>query len=342
MDKLDALASITRLSDRVIRVLGQNPGKFTLQGTNTYIIGRQRPFTLIDTGEGIPSYIPLLSSVLREASGSLHSTDPDVGDIIISHRHGDHIGGLRGVLEMLKELWAERNNGKNSLPFYPPRLHKYPLPSTHQDEALETIIETLPQGLYTPSPNGSPFHDLHDGQILAVSTKPESESLQVLYTPGHTVDSIALYLPSDRALYTADTVLGQGTAVFEDLAALIASLRKMLAFGGTVDGGYQCLYPGHGPVVKDAAGLMKTYIAHRLERENQVMELLSSPTFSQSGTPWTTWDLVSKIYAAYPQNLWLPAAHSIDLHLKKLELDGRVKRVSGEGKDTQWVLVNVP
>ena len=269
-------------------------------------------------------------------------TEPDVGDIILSHRHGDHVGGLKGVLEMLKEMWQERNKGNDGLVFRPPRLHKYPLPSAHQDSTLLAVIESLPEGSYTPSPSGSPFHDLHDEQTLPISSAPESESLRVLYTPGHTIDSIALYVPSDRALYTADTVLGQGTAVFEDLAALIASLRKMLAFGSTIEGGYQFLYPGHGPVVNDAAGLMNTYITHRLEREKQVVQLLESPTASLSGSPWTTWDLVSKIYAAYPQDLWLPAAHSIDLHLKKLEKDGRVKRVAGEGKDTQWVLVDAP
>lgn len=310
-------------------------------GTNTYIIGRQNPYTLVDTGEGKPSYIPLLSSALRETSRPINPADPDIGDIIISHRHGDHVGGLKGVLEMLKELWQERNQGNEGLVFRPPRIHKYPLPSSQQDSAFQAIIDSLSEDSYAPSPNGSAFHDLQDDQCIPLSSSPESEDLRILHTPGHTSDSVAIYVPSDRALYTADTVLGQGTAVFEDLAALIASLRKMLAFGSTIEGGYQCLYPGHGPVVKDGVGLIDTYITHRLEREKQIVQLLEKPSASLSGaTSWTTWELVSQIYAAYPESLWLPAAHSIGLHMKKLEKDERVKRVGGEGNDTQWVLIN--
>ena len=47
------------VSDLVGRVLGLNPGMMTGPGTNTYLVGRRDPI-LIDTGIGVPDYVPLL------------------------------------------------------------------------------------------------------------------------------------------------------------------------------------------------------------------------------------------------------------------------------------------
>ncbi|PPQ82351.1 hypothetical protein CVT25_008312 [Psilocybe cyanescens] len=349
---MEDLGNITRLSDHVVRVLGQNPGKFTLQGTNTYIVGSQNPYFLIDTAEGLESYIPILSDALTE--GRVNTDQPDVSDIIISHWHHDHIGGIPSVLVLLQKLWDERSSGK---PYTPPRLHKYPaadgIPGRHTTDhnRLPKLLSELPAHLYTPSPTGGVFHDLSDSQTL--TNTDGSTILRVLHTPGHTVDSICLHIPQDRALYTADTVLGHGTAVFEDLATYLSSLNRMLHFGSPastpeeVDLEYVTLYPAHGATVANGRETIATYIKHRLEREAQVLAVLRSPipvelydeTIIETKTIWTTWNLVRVIYKAYPENLWLPAAHGIDLHLRKLEGDGVVRRVGGDGQHALWKLL---
>ncbi|KAG6873292.1 hypothetical protein C0995_000727 [Termitomyces sp. Mi166 len=341
MDHLEVIPSVSRLSDQVVRVLGQNPGKFTLQGTNTYIIGKANPYTLIDTAEGREEYITVLESALRETAKSTNPTEPDVSDIIISHWHQDHTNGLPTVLALLQRLWTERNH---TLPYKPPRLHKFPTSPKDSQRAhkvnsdISSTLSKLSPDLYTPSPSGKAFHDLRDTQTLLPC------GLRVLHTPGHTTDSIALYVPQDRALYTADTVLGQGTSIFEDLSTYLTSLKKMLDFNE--GDGYTSLYPGHGPVVSKGKELINGYITHRLDREAQILKVLRdspppSPDASVAPTNWTTWTIVTTLYAAYPESLWLPAAHGVDLHLRKLEKDGVVRRLAGESQHTTWELVDV-
>ena len=227
---------------------------------------------------------------------------------------------------------------------------------------LPDIEKTLHKGfkLYTAAPDGSVFHDLCDGQkfVLDKGTTTTATLLEVLHTPGHSADSICLYLPIDRALYTADTVLGHGTAVFEDLAPYMTSLNKMLRFNEKQDeeadlksAAYDTVYPGHGDILTNGPETIATYIKHRLEREAQIVEVLhlpvpvelqSSDMDHQQQQLWTIWNLVRNIYKSYPENLWLPATRSIHLHLKKLEGEGFVRCVGGEGKDTMWELVPIP
>ncbi|KAE9369614.1 putative metallo-beta-lactamase domain protein [Stipitochalara longipes BDJ] len=90
--QLIPLPEVERLSSTVIRILGGNPGKFTLQGTNTYIVGNGRQRLLVDTGEGKPSWIAALKDTLSKENAT-------IGKAIITHWHQDHTGGIKHLLE---------------------------------------------------------------------------------------------------------------------------------------------------------------------------------------------------------------------------------------------------
>lgn len=286
------------------------------------------------------------AALLDVAKPSLPA-ETDISDIVLTHRHHDHCNGLPSVLALLHQLWDSRNPTRGT-GYAPPRIHKLPLPPNAPDAALDTLVHALPPALFTPATLNTRLHALTDGKTLACA---DGTALEVLHTPGHTPDSVCLHLAADRALFTGDTVLGGSTSVFEDLATYLASLRRMLAF--RVDGeahAYNALYPGHGPVVPDGVEMIEMYVKHRLEREARILELLGvAPTTSAApssvdphtgpGQQWTVWDIVKTMYKGYPENLWEPAAHGVALHLRKLEGEGRVRRVSGEGKEGIWEVI---
>lgn len=87
-----AMPDIARWSERVVVVLGQNPGPFTGPGTNTYIVGTGASRVLLDTGQGIERYDDLLVEALET-----HCDGATIGEIVLTHAHPDHIGGVERV-----------------------------------------------------------------------------------------------------------------------------------------------------------------------------------------------------------------------------------------------------
>lgn len=80
-------------SERVTLVLGLNPGPFVGPGTNTFLIGTGKQRFLLDTGHGVPEYIPLLEKTMREIGCEA------LQGIVLTHNHPDHNGGLIALRE---------------------------------------------------------------------------------------------------------------------------------------------------------------------------------------------------------------------------------------------------
>ncbi|OAQ82565.1 metallo-beta-lactamase superfamily protein [Purpureocillium lilacinum] len=90
--QLPHLDDVEDVTDRVIRVMGGNPGEMQLQGTNTFLVGTGKARILIDTGEGIPIWSERLVEVLKER-------DLHISHVLLTHWHGDHTGGVPDLIE---------------------------------------------------------------------------------------------------------------------------------------------------------------------------------------------------------------------------------------------------
>ena len=256
----------------VVRVLAPNPGVYTLEGTNTWIVG-SRPAIVIDPGPDEPVH---LDEVLKEAG--------HIGAIVLTHDHEDHAAGAPAL--------AERS-GAPVLAFRPP-------------------------------PGGG---RLGDGQAVSAG----GVTLTAHHTPGHSPDSVSLFAADGGLLFTGDSVLGRGTSVLDppegDLAAYLRSLARMRELGP------RTIHPGHGPVVFDAVGKLDEYLAHRQEREEQVLSAL----VADGGKPRSPEELVPEIYGDYPPDVHALAARSVLAHLLKLEAEGRVER-SGKASELRFAM----
>lgn len=304
---LPPLPDVEQVSTNIWRILGGNSSKFTLQGTNTYLLGSGRDRILVDTAQGFDVWGERLDSVLRAAG-----PDVRVKCCILTHWHHDHVLGVPDLRRLSPDV----------------RVHKHLGNSYDPDKTLtdETIL------------------DIADGQRFSVgggsSSSDDLFEVEAVHTPGHARDHMCLLVtqspdPAEQGcLFTGDNVLGHGTAVFEDLARYTASLRLMKS---RVPNTTKRAFPGHGAVIPDARAKLDEYILHRRMREDEALNvLLYGSTAAQpdadaagAGQEWDSMDMVKLIYHKYPSNLWEPARGGLLQVLEKLRDEGSVVQTSG-------------
>ena len=290
----------------------------TSAGSNTYLLGSGSERILLDTGEGRSSWRDALSSTITSEQATIKTA-------LLSHWHHDHIGGIDDLraLQTDNEVAIHKHN-----PDYDPY------------SQLDT----------------STISPINDGQRFR---NPCGFEVQALYTPGHTEDHMCFVItdspdPEEIGnIFTADNVLGHGTAVFEDLQTYIDSLQIMKTAVSNNAHKKVKAYPGHGAVIEDARAKIAEYIEHRHMREQEALNVLKygtptpPPADSDSeastggleiitGKEWASMEMVKVIYRHYPENLWEPAERGLLMVLDKLQKEGRVDKGSQGG----WILLD--
>ena len=151
---------------------------------------------------------------------------------------------------------------------------------------------------------------LTDGEVIEAA----GLRITVLATPGHTADSLSFVVDDgsgDRAVLTADTVLGRGTTVIDkedgSLGAYLESLRRLQGLGRCA------VLPGHGPELPDLRAVTEMYLAHRAERLEQVRAALRA-----LGEDATARSIVEHVYRDVDEKLWDAAEWSVQAQLDYL------------------------
>jgi glyoxylase-like metal-dependent hydrolase (beta-lactamase superfamily II) len=228
-----------------------------------------------------------VEAVLRAVRGET------VTHILVTHTHLDHVPATPAI---------QRATGARTYAFGP---HPRPPGGAHAEEAGDLDF--------------SPDVRLADGEVV----EGEGWTVEAVHTPGHISNHLCFAVREDAALLTGDHVMGWSTAVISppdgDMADYMASLEKLL-------GRPETLYvPTHGAEIRDPLPFVRAYIAHRLEREAQILARLAEG-------PRTIPEMVKINYAATPPHLHPAAGRSMLAHLIHMVKDGRVRTDDGEAR----------
>jgi glyoxylase-like metal-dependent hydrolase (beta-lactamase superfamily II) len=121
-------------------------------------------------------------------------------------------------------------------------------------------------------------------------------------------------LREEKALFSGDHVMGWSTTVVTppdgNMREYMASLRKLQARDEAV------LYPTHGAPVRDPKPFLAAYLAHRLDREAQILSCLADGVDTIPG-------IVARLYRDVDSRLHPAAARSVLAHLIQLHEDRR-------------------
>jgi glyoxylase-like metal-dependent hydrolase (beta-lactamase superfamily II) len=218
--------------------------------------------------------------------GYLAATEQaEIGVATITHHHADHSGNLKWAKEFL--------DAEISIPQGGRRLLKGRIPKQ--------------------------VNQLADGDVVDMGGGVD---LQVLATPGHSIDSLCYYLEDEGVLFTGDTLLGSSTTTVWDLGDYRRSLERLLELPNL-----QVICPGHGKIVNDPRERLQMYVDHRNLREHQILEVL------KSGEQLSSWDIMLRVYGdEIDTRLRSAADGNLRSHLAQLAEEGRVSEYEGKPK----------
>ncbi|MBK98695.1 MAG: hypothetical protein CL672_07895 [Balneola sp.] len=182
---------------------------------NTYLLwDDSRQAVLIDVGFSNESEFNMLYEFLE-------THNLDIGTILLTHAHVDHILGLQGLFKKIDS------------PLYHFKKEAFLWENFEQQARMFGINAILPP--VTPLP-------LTHNQVI----KLQNIEIKVLYTPGHAPDHCSFFIENEGILLSGDALfkesIGRTDLYKGNSSLLLSSIRKeLLELGDEVK-----IFPGHG------------------------------------------------------------------------------------------------
>jgi glyoxylase-like metal-dependent hydrolase (beta-lactamase superfamily II) len=274
--------SVAQIAPGIRRVIANNPGPFTFHGTGTYILGTGN-VAVIDPGPDDNDHI---DAILAALDGET------VSHILVTHTHMDHSPGCRPLQAL---------TGAPTYAYGP-----------HGAGKLEQGVQVEEGG----DMDFTPDHLVKHGDII----QGGDWTVECVYTPGHTSNHMCFALQEQKALFTGDHVMGWSTSIISppdgDMAAYMQSLELLLERDDAV------YWPTHGPSIIDPKTHVRGYIAHRIEREEQILKCIDEGTHKIR-------DMVPLMYRDTPEFMYPAAARSVLAAMENLLRKNQVVAEAG-------------
>jgi glyoxylase-like metal-dependent hydrolase (beta-lactamase superfamily II)/8-oxo-dGTP pyrophosphatase MutT (NUDIX family) len=264
----------------------RTPTKPPATHTNCYLIYGSREILVIDPGSPYEDEQRALAHCIDD----LISEGRSVRELILTHVHPDHTAGVNALNDHL-----EKKQGVRA----PVAAHRLTAVSLKNQVSVDRHIE--------------------DEEELELNGEP-SIKLRALYTPGHARGHLCFYDERTGALISGDNIVGFGSVLIDppegNMREYLESLRRMRALPNL-----SVLFGGHGPAIANPYEKIDEYIAHRLLREELILEAVREG----ASTPK---EIVARVYTDVPPKAHEMAERAVLAHLEKLEADGLVAQTS--------------
>ncbi len=286
------------------------------EGRNQVYVILDDPVTLIDSGLATSiAYGRLIEQLAKH-----NLTVKDIGRVILTHKHIDHIGNAWRIqresdAEILiheSEVPAvndtDARGGRHRI-LIDTRLAEWKVPQKAQPKPSNATRGTWEIESATAS-------GLVDGQKIEMG----SGELEVIHTPGHTHGSICLKY--GRHLFSGDHVLpaispnvGGGDMRRRGLLIqYLGSLRRIIKLGPMID----MVYPGHGDPFDHLVRRCNWLIDHHHTRLEKITGILA-----EEGTV-SIYHVASKLFGELRDYHVILGCAEAQAHLEYLVDDGRV------------------
>jgi len=211
----------------------RTPTKPPATHTNCYLIYTSRELLIIDPGSPYEDEQQALAQAVDDLVGEGRS----VREIVLTHLHPDHVGGVNALKKHLGEQTKVAAH----------KLTAEPLTETIR---VDRLIE--------------------DGDSIDLAGSPNI-SLQAMHTPGHARGHLCFHDARTGTLISGDNIVGLGSVLIEpaegNMRDYLDSLRRLRALPNI-----SVIFGGHGPAIANPYAKLDQYISHRLEREHNILQ----------------------------------------------------------------------